>query len=367
MTEPQIVTVNSYRLLLDPQNPRLCHPTIPPNSGQTIVATALHAQTDLTDIIAAMAEGSLVPASQPPLLIPADRDDHYTVIDGNRMVAALRLCHDIELRRTLCHRLTLPEHNPDPVNLPALLYPNRAPAGRLQTSRNTCRTGGWDTNAIATRLRQATARGAAIGEAAAETGLPVIQTAEWLIAAACWRQLNQATAWRRREALRYLILAYRHPELRTATGVPDPADIGPDAADIADPIPVAHMSEALRIAELLLGPPPGRPAHRRCVQHTDDISLLARLYGDPELRSQISADTPISEQSRRLLGDPVSPRLLAELGRLETAGRQILSRWKQERIPELPYPALIRIAQASHRTNSDGTQDYCLGRVDISA
>ena len=360
MTEPHIIEVSSDRLLLDPQNPRLCHPVIPPNSGQTVVAIALHAQTDLTAILAAIAVGRLVPAAQPPLLTPADRDDRYTVIDGNRTVAALRLRHDTELRRALCQSVTLPEHMAEPGRLPALLYPDRAAAGRLQTSRNTATAGGWDTNAIVTRLRQATERGATIGETAAETGLNHADVGERLIIAAALRQLNRTATWRRREAMRLMLHACRHPELREAMGIPTAADIGRDSPDITDPIPEDHMAEALRLAELLLGTPPGQPPHRRCVRNQDDIAELASLYADPQLREQLNPDTPIGEQSRRLRGEPASRRLLAELQRLEDAGRQILKRWKQEQIPELPYPALIHIAQANHHTNSDGTQNYCL-------
>src|SRR5262245_13522129 len=83
-----IITVSLDRLHLDPENPRL--PTTL-GDGDKEILNFIASTTAIEDLVNAIATNDFFPG-EPLVVVPHEsKDGHYTVVEGNRRLTALRL------------------------------------------------------------------------------------------------------------------------------------------------------------------------------------------------------------------------------------------------------------------------------------
>ena len=87
------------KLLLDPRNPRLVEFTIPAKPTQSDLLKALYQQMAAEELAMSIAYNGYF--EHEPLIIERRSDGKYTVVEGNRRLAAVMLLLSAQLRRQL--------------------------------------------------------------------------------------------------------------------------------------------------------------------------------------------------------------------------------------------------------------------------
>jgi hypothetical protein len=107
-TKWRVETVSTERLRYDPLNPRFTEGIEAMGRDEETTIRFLYDQVDLSELITSISEVGFIDLE--PLIVLRE-DEHYTVLEGNRRLAAIRLLQQRELQRKL--GLELPKLDPD--------------------------------------------------------------------------------------------------------------------------------------------------------------------------------------------------------------------------------------------------------------
>lgn len=121
-----IQSISVQNLHLDPNNPRL--PTVYRNSAEATVMNWMLQDASLLELIGSIAQNGFF-TGEPLLAIPKQgQPGHFTIIEGNRRLASVKLLHNPQLAETrteTLHELIGDMHNADieiPDTLPVVVY-----------------------------------------------------------------------------------------------------------------------------------------------------------------------------------------------------------------------------------------------------
>lgn len=132
MTDPQAADRPSYvdaidveKLLLNPENPRL---VVAGRTSQADLARVLYEEEGIDELVPSLVEHGYF-AEEPLVVVAADEEGFFTVVEGNRRLTALKLLLDSSLRAELDARglpmLTL-EQRERLERVPCVVYSDRA-------------------------------------------------------------------------------------------------------------------------------------------------------------------------------------------------------------------------------------------------
>ena len=144
--------INIYKLAFDELNPRL--PTAVQNSTEHEIIEYLATHTGIENLMTSIGENGFFPG-EAIVVMPAGTPDHFTVLEGNRRLAALRLLQDPGLvpnSRRIKRAADLAKYKP--LEMPAYIVPSRNDAMQYLGFRHITGVQRWDPLAKARYLRQ---------------------------------------------------------------------------------------------------------------------------------------------------------------------------------------------------------------------
>jgi hypothetical protein len=153
-----IQSISVQNLHLDPGNPRL--PTAYRNSNEATVINWMLMDASLLELIGSIAQNGFF-TGEPLLVIPKDGEaGHYTVVEGNRRLASVKLLHSPEIadsRRETLHELIAEMQSAGiqiPESLPVIEYSSEAEVQQYLGFRHVTGIKSWGALAKARYLRK---------------------------------------------------------------------------------------------------------------------------------------------------------------------------------------------------------------------
>lgn len=265
--------------------------------------------------------------AEPLIAMPAEDGEGWTVLEGNRRLAALKGLSDENRRKSYPERRW--QHLPRAPKLPSkytvFVVPDRAKVAPILGFRHITGIAPWEPYAQARYVAQLVDdEGRALDEIPELIGRSPAEVKSyyrnyWIVEQAVdefdipdvERVLQEFGVWTR---------AMTNPTLRGYIGAPDPRDVDPKRW----PIPDDHAAELAEVITWLYGGPrdnDGKPSQRPAITDSRHITRLGRVVaikrGLDALRG--GADLPTAERATEDPADAFVERLQEALDALEEA------------------------------------------------
>ena len=272
-------------LLLDPENPRLPpDPDTVDRTSQDAIALYMETTYKLEEIAESIVERGF---DGTELLWVVPNGNRYTVVEGNRRLAALRFLTETDLRnkiekaqrRTLWDTLSnrLQEHNHDVSRLPVVVRPSRDDFLDHLGFRHVSGVLKWTAEAKARYLTQLVeSENLNYAAAAKRTGSTRPAVQRQVTAFRVLRQAKKA-GMHTEPAERWFGLFYTalaRPQFQKFLDIAEP-----DEMRMLEPVPTASLPKLEECIGWLFGTPDGK---RRVIGDSRQISDLAIVMSEPE-------------------------------------------------------------------------------------
>ena len=304
---PQMVGLSS--LHFDILNPRRTSSVV--EIGQRALLVELYQLYDITDLLVSFSVNGYF-SEEPLIAIPSQAEGsnsgEYTVVEGNRRLAALKILMLEEFRGIANPRL-VPEISPevhallDPV--PVKVYQTREEVLPYLGVRHIAGTKPWGALAKARYVARLVEAGESYTEVARSVGsgrrTDVVR--KWLLTLYCINQANTYTDVRwdledQRFGFSWLYTSIGYRNVRDYLGFTEETYNNPHQ----NPVSTDYKDELISHMTDLYGPPPGN-SRLAAVRESRQISDLATVYGNDEALATLRAGASLTVAVERTIDE----------------------------------------------------------------
>ncbi|MDX9910299.1 MAG: ParB N-terminal domain-containing protein [Phycisphaerales bacterium] len=290
-----VTLIDIEKLLLDPDNPRL---SLPSNPSQLRILRELYQEHRLEELMSSLLSNGYF-HEEPLVAIPASRNGYFTVVEGNRRLAALKLLLQPEMRARI-KATHIPDATSNQLNrlkkVPVKVYDNRQQVLPYLGFRHITGVKEWDAASKAKYIHQLKNETQYTLEDIAKMIGDTYNMTERLYLG--WNLLKQAedslgidTNDFYKFPFSYMYDAVRMPEIRAFLGV----DAGKYVA------PKSHSAQLKELIEWLFGSKPHEK--RPVVDRKDQLKKLAAIVSDKKATTAIRQGVSIDDAFQETIGE----------------------------------------------------------------
>ena len=283
------------RLLLDPENPRL---SLPANATQQRILKELYEFHRLEELISSLLTNGYF-HEEPLVAIPASRNGYYTVVEGNRRLAALKIISQPEIRGRLGLK-SIPDATDNQIDrlaeIPVKVYENRSDVLPYLGFRHITGVKEWDSASKARYIHQLkTTTSYTLSEISHMIGDTYNMTERLYLG---WNLLEQASEQLSIDndnfykfPFSYMYDAVRMPEVRNFLGIP------PNKHRV----PKSHLNNLSELISWLFG---SKSLHQPpVVERKSQLPKLAAIVSDKKATTAIRQGQSIDDAFQETVGE----------------------------------------------------------------
>ena len=303
------VRINLSDLYVDAENPRRSIAEV--DLDQRALVEELYQRYDISDLLASLCNNGYF-SEEPLIAIPRDVDEAgqqtYTVVEGNRRLAALKILMDDDFQGIANPRL-IPEI-PDSVRptldpVPVKIYATRDEVMPYLGVRHIAGTKPWDALAKATYVARLVEAGESYVTVARRIGsgrrTDVVR--KWLLTLYAMNQANENAEieWEIADqgfGFSWLYTSIGYRSVRDYIGVSQETYNNPHSS----PVPEEYHNKLHSHMHDLYGPPPGN-SRQAAIKESRQISQLAKIYANEDALGALRAGANLSEALAKTLDE----------------------------------------------------------------